>query len=96
MKRRRGDTSAKPVEMNSWNPVAGTKLAGLSVAHFKNFTHGLQNQINNETGRCDDRCVVDRIHAHPRLHALSHEALGLGDDHVILLGQQIPALHILP
>src|SRR5471032_3557741 len=93
IKRLRRGTSAKPVQMNSWNPVAATKLSAPLVA---NFTHDLKNQINNQTWSRDTRCVVDRVRTHPRVHALSHEALGLGDEHVILLGQQIPARHILP
>jgi len=99
IKRLRKGTGAKLVGLNSRNPTANTKLSGLSDARFtnvKNFAHRLKNQINNNTWRRDTRCVVDRVRTHPRVHALSHEALGLGDDHVILLGQQIPARHALP
>src|SRR5215813_6221673 len=44
----------------------------------------------------DDRRVIDGMRLDVRLHALGNEALPGWDDHVIMLGDQVPAWHLLP
>lgn len=44
------------------------------------------NNVDDEPGRCNDWRVIDGMRPDLRVHALGHKALGLRDNHAIMLG----------
>jgi hypothetical protein len=63
--------------------LLSTARLRLACADFRDC---FANDIDHYRRRGDDGRVVNRVGAQAGLHALRHEALGLGQDHVVLFG----------
>ena len=61
-----------------------------------NRTNRVTDDIDHGRGSRDDRGVIDGMRSDRRLHAFRHEALRSGDDHPIVLSDQVPSRNFLP
>src|SRR5689334_21883472 len=69
-----------------WSGLTSRADLGNCRAHY--FDHRCR--------RSHHRRVVDLCCAHAGSHALRHEALGLGQDHVVLFGHEEPTRQVTP
>src|SRR5215469_5595108 len=68
----------------------------LSSSGRVHITHGVEDYVDDFSGRRDHRRVVHLARAGAGAHPLGHEALRIRGDHAVLLGDQEPARAVLP
>ena len=69
---------------------------GLASARSRHAAGCVTDNINDDRWSGNDGRVIEGMRRYLRLHALSHVALRLRDDHSILFGHQKPARNVLP